>query len=110
MDGSENSNFEYDDVFVQSIREGARLHGEFTSQLSRSAGFAYERTFASDITADVNNVSVDDMPLEGNSGVGELSATYQSSPQSAWAAAVALKGYVGARQGAAGQVRLEYRF
>lgn len=70
---------------------------------------ACERTFASDITADVNNVSVDDMSLEGNSGVGELSATYQSSPQSAWAAAVALKGYVGARQGAAGQVLIQHR-
>ncbi len=97
MDGSENSNFEYDDVFVQSIREGARLHGEFTSQLSRSAGFAYERTFASDITADVNNVSVDDVSLDGNTGVGDPSATYQSSPESPWLAAVALKGYIGAR-------------
>ena len=75
-----------------------------------SAGLAYERTLQSDLKADVNNLAIDGVSLEGNTGVGELSATYRKSADSPWAASVVLKGYVGQRQGAAGQVRLDYRF
>lgn len=55
-------------------------------------------------------LAIDGVSLEGNTGVGELSATYRKSADSPWAASVVLKGYVGQRQGAAGQVRLDYRF
>lgn len=65
---------------------------------------------STELKADVNNLAIDGVSLEGNTGVGELSATYRKSADSPWAASVALKGYVGQRQGAAGQVRLDYRF
>lgn len=110
IDAADRSTLEYDDVFVHTLRFGTRLRHQLTDQFAWSAGLAYERTLQSDLKADVNNLAIDGVSLEGNTGVGELSATYRKSADSPWAASVVLKGYVGQRQGAAGQVRLDYRF
>lgn len=110
IDAADRSTLEYDDVFVHTLRFGTRLRHQLTDQFAWSAGLAYERTLQSDLKADVNNLAIDGVSLEGNTGVGELSATYRKSADSPWAASIALKGYVGQRQGAAGQVRLDYRF
>lgn len=110
IDAADRSTLEYDDVFVHTLRFGTRLRHQLTEQFAWSAGLAYERTLQSNLKADVNNLAIDGVSLEGNTGVGELSATYRKSADSPWAASVALKGYVGQRQGAAGQVRLDYRF
>lgn len=110
IDAADRSTLEYDDVFVHTLRFGTRLRHQLTDQFAWSAGLAYERTLHSDLKADVNNLAIDGVSLEGNTGVGELSATYRKSADSPWAASVVLKGYVGQRQGAAGQVRLDYRF
>lgn len=110
IDAAYRSTLEYDDVFVHTLRFGTRLRHQLTDQFAWSAGLAYERTLQSDLKADVNNLAIDGVSLEGNTGVGELSATYRKSADSPWAASVVLKGYVGQRQGAAGQVRLDYRF
>lgn len=110
IDAADRSTLEYDDVFVHTLRFGTRLRHQLTDQFAWSAGLAYERTLQSNLKADVNNLAIDGVSLEGNTGVGELSATYRKSADSPWAASVALKGYVGQRQGAAGQVRLDYRF
>lgn len=110
IDATDHSTLEYDDVFVHTLRFGTRLRHQLTDQFGWSAGLAYERTLQSDLKADVNNLAIDGVSLEGNTGVGELSATYRKSADSPWAASVVLKGYIGQRQGAAGQVRLDYRF
>ena len=110
IDAADRSTLEYDDVFVHTLRFGTRLRHQLTDQFAWSAGLAYERTLQSDLKADVNTLAIDGVSLEGNTGVGELSATYRKSADSPWAASIALKGYVGQRQGAAGQVRLDYRF
>lgn len=110
IDAADRSTLEYDDVFVHTLRFGTRLRHQLTDQFAWSAGLAYERTLQSDLKADVNNLAIDGVSLEGNTGVGELSATYRKSADSPWAASVVLKGYVGQRQGADGQVRLDYRF
>lgn len=110
IDAADRSTLEYDDVFVHTLRFGTRLRHQLTDQFAWSAGLAYERTLQSDLKADVNNLAIDGVSLEGNTGVGELSATYRKSADSPWATSVVLKGYVGQRQGAAGQVRLDYRF
>lgn len=110
IDAADRSTLEYDDVFVHTLRFGTRLRHQLTDQFAWSAGLAYERTLQSDLKADVNNLAIDGVSLEGNTGVGELSATYRKSADSPWAASVVLKGYIGQRQGAAGQVRLDYRF
>ena len=110
IDAADRSTLEYDDVFVHTLRFGTRLRHQLTDQFAWSAGLAYERTLQSDLKADVNHLAIDGVSLEGNTGVGELSATYRKSADSPWAASVVLKGYVGQRQGAAGQVRLDYRF
>lgn len=110
IDATDHSTLEYDDVFVHTLRFGTRLRHQLTDQFAWSAGLAYERTLQSDLKADVNTLAIDGVSLEGNTGVGELSATYRKSADSPWAASIELKGYVGQRQGAAGQVRLDYRF
>lgn len=99
---------------THALRIGGRLTGDFSETTSWKVGAAYEHVFDGDAEADIlfgGSAAALDVPsLSGNTGILELGLSVKPSASSPWTADIGVKGYVGDRRGAAGNISVLYAF
>lgn len=99
---------------THALRIGGRLTGDFSETTSWKVGAAYEHVFDGDVEADIlfgGSAAALDVPsLSGNTGILELGLSVKPSASSPWTADIGVKGYVGDRRGAAGNISVLYAF
>ena len=99
---------------THALRIGGRLTGDFSATTSWKVGAAYEHVFDGDAEADIlfgGSAAALDVPsLSGNTGILELGLSVKPSAASPWTADIGVKGYVGDRRGAAGNISVLYAF
>ena len=110
-----NENIRYDAMDSLRNRLGARLHHEFTDQVSAYLGAAWEYEFdgAADGSVRVagESLSLSDSPdMRGSTGVGELGLAAQPAASVPLYIDLSVYGLVGTQEGVGGAVQFKYTF
>lgn len=110
----EGEKFSMDDTMTHAFRVGTRLSGNFSENTTWRFGLAYEHVADGDAESDVVTsgvrASLDVPSLEGDSGIIEAGLSMRPSATSPWSAAIGIKGYIGDREGVAGNASVIYTF
>lgn len=106
--------FLMDDTITHAFRVGTRLSGAFSENTTWRFGLAYEHVADGDAESEVVTsgvrASLDVPSLEGDSGIIEAGLSMRPSATSPWSAAIGIKGYIGDREGVAGNASVIYTF
>ena len=102
--------FDFDAVTSQRLRTGARYNFALNESASFYSGAAYEYELDGKANASVYGYAIDAPELKGGSGVLEIGTSVRPSKTMPLTLNVGLQGYVGQREGVAGQASLKYAF
>ena len=102
--------FSFDAVQSHRLRTGARYNLALNDAATLYTGGAYEYEFDGKANASVLGYAIDAPELKGGSGVLELGATVKPSKTTPLSVNIGIQGYVGQREGVAGQASLKYEF
>ena len=91
-------------------RLGGRVAYKANEKLTPYAGLYWEHEYDGKVRSTVNGVRIEAPELKGSTGVGELGLSYKPTNIKGLSVDVWLRGYVGQRKGATGNVQLRYRF
>lgn len=92
-------------------RTGFRVTRDQSEQLSLFAGAYYEYEFDGDASGKIyGQYHIDKASLSGGTGIGELGLVYRPASNDRLSAMIGVQGYVGAREGFSGRLKLEYSF
>jgi hypothetical protein len=114
--GSENvtlttgENVKFNSLNSHRIRVGGRYVHSVSSTQSFYAGLAFEHEFDAKAKATMDVNSIDAIGLKGSRGIGEIGMRFTPSEKRPLFVDVGIQGYVGKRQGVAGNVRLNHAF
>lgn len=110
----EGEKFSMDDTMTHAFCVGTRLSGNFSENTTWCFGLAYEHVADGDAESDVVTsgvrASLDVPSLEGDSGIIEAGLSMRPCATSPWSAAIGIKGYIGDREGVAGNASVIYTF
>ena len=95
---------------VDSLRTmlGARYNWAVKPWLTPYIGAGWEHEFDGKTGSSVNGIALDQPSLGGDTGMGEIGASMGAS--ASWDFDLGVQGYVGAREGVAGTIKVVYRW
>ena len=102
--------FEYDDMDSNRIRLGARYTYKGSERFSPYVGAAFEHEFSGSCESTAYGHPVAAPSFEGSSGMGELGLVMNPSESLPLTINLGVQGYVGQKQGIAGNCTMKYEF
>ena len=111
---SDGEKFDMDDTVTHAFRVGTRITGTISESVGWRFGLAYEHVADGDaesyVIAPGARTSLEVPTLEGDTGIIEAGISMRSDETNPWSANIGLKGYVGDREGVAGNASIVYSF
>lgn len=111
---SDGEKFDMNDTVTHAFRVGTRITGTISESVGWRFGLAYEHVADGDAESDViapgARTSLEVPTLEGDTGIIEAGISMRSDETNPWSANIGLKGYVGDREGVAGNASIVYSF
>ena len=74
------------------------------------AGLSWEHEFDAKANASSYGLSLEELSLKGDTGVAELGIRFKPSENSAWRVEASVNGYVGQKEGVAGNIAVNWLF
>ena len=105
-----NDPYKFDDIDSHRTKIGARLNYTENKQYTPYIGVAWEHEFSGTSDGSVYGYSLEDNSLKGDTGVAEIGVTFSPTADSAWKIDANVQGYVGQREGVAGNLAVNYMF
>ena len=106
LSDSNSSRFEGDAIQTHALRFGTRILGQLKENIQWRLGAAYEQVFDGKAKGQVQGVDLAAPDIAGGSGIFEAALRTKPSVGSPWSFDFSVKGYAGAREGAAGSVAI----
>ena len=105
-----NDPYKFDDIDSHRTKIGVRLNYTENKQYTPYIGVAWEHEFSGTSDGRVYGYSLEDNSLKGDTGVAEIGVTFSPTADSAWRIDANVQGYVGQREGVAGNLAVNYMF
>ena len=102
--------FQFDDIDSHRTKVGAKLSFTENRQYTPYIGLAWEHEYSGTARGSVYEYRLEENSLKGDSGIGEIGIRFSPEADSAWRIDAAVRGYVGQREGVAGNLVFNYLF
>ena len=102
--------YRFEDINSHRTRLGARLEYRNNEQYRPYIGLAWEHEFSGNARGTAYGYEIDKTSLKGDTGIGEIGVRFSPAEKSPWTVDVAVRGYVGQREGAMGNLVINYKF
>lgn len=102
--------YRFEDINSHRTRLGARLEYRNNEQYRPYIGLVWEHEFSGNARGTAYGYEIDKTSLKGDTGIGEIGVRFSPAEKSPWTVDVAVKGYVGQREGAMGNLVINYKF
>ena len=102
--------YRFEDMNSHRTRLGARLEYRNNQQYRPYIGLAWEHEFSGNARGTAYGYEIDKTSLKGDTGIGEIGVRFSPTEKSPWTVDVAVRGYVGQREGAMGNLVINYKF
>lgn len=102
--------FEFQSLDSQRLRGGLRYSLGAGERLSAYLGAAYERELGGRVRSSVYDSPVPSTSLAGDTGIGELGLALRPAPDGNFSMELGMQGFIGKREGVAGNLRMQYAF
>lgn len=99
-----------DSTVTHAVRLGTRMTGSFCPYADWKVGVAYEHVFDGDAESAINSLNLEVPSLEGDTGIMEVGVSMKPNLNSRWSLNLGARGYVGDREGLAGNAVIRYAF
>lgn len=108
--GTESAAYKAKTTVSHSIKAGVKTNFVMDDKFTASAGLAVTETMDARARGTIAGYGLKELSINGTTGSGELVLKAKPSASSPWQADIGVKGYVGARKGATGSLRVSYTF
>ncbi|ARQ45465.1 Autotransporter beta-domain protein [Oxalobacter formigenes] len=102
--------YHFDDLDSHRTRIGGRLNYTSDPQFTPYIGLAWEHEFNGKAHGTAYGYDLEEASLKGDTGVGEIGVRFSPSAKSPWTIDASIFGYVGQREGVAGNLVVNYSF